>query len=160
MVLMDNHLSLPAATTPSSLSPDSALIASSSSDSCPSPRATSSAPDRCHSPSSSVASCVSSKSAYQASDTTLTAGKQAGAKPSNADSALDENDDAANSSSDDYSDEIKVYNEEGAAEEEQRNCDDLKEEKTEIIKQTIEVSANFVKAVPCPAGFGYFQFSC
>lgn len=52
------------------------------------------------------------------------------------------NNDAGNTSSDDYSDEIKVYNEEGAAEEEQRNSDDLKEEKTEIIQKTIEVSVS------------------
>ena len=48
--------------------------------------------------------------------------------------------DVSNTSSDDCSDEIKVYNEEGAAEEEQRNSENLSEEKTEIIKQNIEVN--------------------
>ncbi len=127
--------------TPSTLSPDSALLTSSSSDSCPSPK-----PDRCHSPSNSVSSCVSSKSAiYQNSnDTTLTASKQPNNNKAGSERTVDENDDPANTSCDDYSDEIKVYNEEGAAEEEQRNCDDLKEEKTEIIKQTIEVGGLFM----------------
>lgn len=59
-------------------------------------------------------------------------------KSNNPDDNNDLNNDAGNTSSDDYSDEIKVYNEEGAADEEQRNSEDLKEEKTEIIKETIE----------------------
>lgn len=52
-------------------------------------------------------------------------------------------DDTQNTSNDDL-DEIKVYNEEGAAEEEQRNSENLSDEKTEIIKENLEVF-NFFK---------------
>lgn len=114
---------------------------------------------RAHSPSNSTSSSISTKSALNSTptrqfqhDTTIRASVStngagaAGAAPSSPsiksshdeDNINSNNNDAGNTSSDDYSDEIKVYNEEGAAEEEQRNEDDLKEEKTEIIKQTIE----------------------
>ena len=51
----------------------------------------------------------------------------------------DEN--SGNNSSDDC-DEVKVYNDEGAAEEEQRNSENLSEEKTEIVQENLEVRLN------------------
>jgi hypothetical protein len=41
------------------------------------------------------------------------------------------------------SDEIKVYTEEGTAEEEKRTSDNLSEEKTEIVKDSLQV-INFI----------------
>jgi len=43
---------------------------------------------------------------------------------------------------DEDGDEVKVYNEEGAADEEQRNSESLTEEKTEIVKETAEEKAS------------------
>lgn len=141
MGIMDNHPTIPNATINStgtsidtnstaSLSPD--LAGGSSSESCPSPMHQDldhlAANPLLHSPSHSIASSTAKSPArnYAEPDTTLTKEK------------VNEENEEGEESGDDYSDEIKVYNEEGAAEEEQRNSEDLKDEKTEIIKQTIE----------------------
>ena len=46
---------------------------------------------------------------------------------------------STSSSNNDDTDEVKVYNDEGAADEEQRNSENLTEEKTEIVKENLEV---------------------
>jgi hypothetical protein len=46
---------------------------------------------------------------------------------------------STNNGNEDLDDEIKVYKEEGTAEEEKRTSDNLSEEKTEIVKEPLEV---------------------
>jgi len=52
---------------------------------------------------------------------------------------------SSSASNDDCADEVKVFNEEGAADEEQRNSENLSEEKTEIVKETLEVRERIKK---------------